>query len=89
VVRAYVRAVDWVNAEPDSAAELAAPLIGVKAAVVAAAIRANPPRVDGVRNLEVMRRILAFMQTLGYVRDVPDGFVDLRFMEPALVDAAG
>jgi hypothetical protein len=45
--------------------------------------------VDGVRNLEVMRRILAFMQTLGYVRDVPDGFVDLRFMEPALVDAAG
>lgn len=89
VVRGYVRAVAWVNARPDEAAALAEPLIGVKADFITAAIRATPPNVEGIRNHEVMRRILGFMKALGYVRDIPEGFVDLRFLEPAMVDAAG
>jgi len=83
VVRAYIRAVTYVNAFPDEAAELAAPLIGIKASYIAAAIRANPPNVEGVRHADMMRKILGFMKTLGYVKEIPEGFVDLQFMDSA------
>jgi len=88
VVRAYMRAVAYVVEHPDETAEVAGPLIGVKASFIADAIRVNPPRVDGVRNADIMRKILLFMQTLGYVKEIPEGFVDLRFMNAAMHDAA-
>ena len=76
-----MRAIDNVTHNPEAAAEIAAPLVGVEAGIVAAAIRANPPRADGIRNREVMERILSFMKELGYVDQVPRGYADLRFMD--------
>lgn len=81
VVRAYVRAVDHVVRDPADAAGIAAPLVGVEGRVIAAAIRANPPRIDGIRNHEIMQRILGFMKELGYADRVPEGYADLRFMD--------
>ena len=86
VVRAYVRAVAAVVARPDEAASLAAPLIGVHERFVAASIASNPPRVEGIRHDETMRRILSFMQELGYVDRIPEGFIDGRFMDAVLHD---
>jgi ABC-type nitrate/sulfonate/bicarbonate transport system substrate-binding protein len=89
-VRAYVRAIQYVIENPDRAAEVAEPLIGVKAPIIAEAIRNNPPRADGIRNADVMRDILLFMQKLGYVEEIPDDFVDLTFMDAVtLNEAAG
>jgi NitT/TauT family transport system substrate-binding protein len=87
VVRAYIRAASYVNEQPIEASDLAAPLIGVRASYIAAAIQANPPAVYGVRNAGTMRTILAFMTSLGYMNEIPEGFVDLRFMDAVASDA--
>jgi NitT/TauT family transport system substrate-binding protein len=81
VVRGYIRAASWVLENPDEAAVIAAPIIGVKASYTAAAIKANPPQIDGIRNRDTMRTILEFMKSLGYIDYIPEGFVDLRFMD--------
>jgi NitT/TauT family transport system substrate-binding protein len=81
VVKAYIRATEFVLTNTDEAAEIASPLIGVKASYIAEATRTNPPNVNGVRNHDVMRKILLFMKTLGYINEIPEGFVDLRFMD--------
>lgn len=88
VVRAYIHAVSYVNEHPDEAAELAAPLIGIKASYIASAIRANPPNTEGVRHAGMMRKILGFMQTLGYVKEIPENFVDLQFMDSTVCDSS-
>jgi len=88
VVRAYVRGVAYVRMNPDDAAVIAAPIIGVNAHFTAAAIRVNPPDINGVRNTDTMRTILNFMRSLGYTKDDPGTFVDLRFMDTVSPDAA-
>jgi ABC-type nitrate/sulfonate/bicarbonate transport system substrate-binding protein len=88
VVRAYIRAASWVLENTDEAAAIAAPIIGVHAQHTAAAIHANPVRVDGVRNSDTMRTILEFMKSLGYMHEVPEGFTDLRFMNAAASDVS-
>jgi len=86
VVRAYIKAASWVQKNPEEAAVMAAPIIGVKASYTAAAIRANPPRIDGIRNKETMNTILEYMKSLGYIDYLPEGFVDLSFMDSIASD---
>ena len=87
VVRAYMKAIDHVVAHPEEAATIASPLIGVHARFVVAAIASNPPRADGIRDHEVMLRILTFMRRLGYTEEIPEGFADPRFMDAALAES--
>ena len=86
VVRAYIKAASWVQKNPEEAAVMAAPIIGVKASYTAAAIRANPPRIDGIRNKETMNTILEYMKSLGYIDYLPEGFADLSFMDSIASD---
>ena len=88
VVRAYVRAIAHVRQDPDDAAACAAPYIGVKAEFIAQGLRVNPPSSDGIRNMATMDRILAFMQTLGYINHIPRDFADLRFLDGVETGAA-
>ncbi len=83
VVNAYLRATTFVRDEPDEAARIAAPYIGVHAETVRRALAVNRPDVDAVRNRDAMDAILALMQRLGYVGERPRGFADLRFLDRA------
>jgi ABC-type nitrate/sulfonate/bicarbonate transport system substrate-binding protein len=83
VVDAYVEATAFVDEHLDEAAAIGAPFIGVHATIVRRALHANRPQVDAIRNGAAMRRILEFMRELGYVRDLPRDFADLRFLDGA------
>jgi ABC-type nitrate/sulfonate/bicarbonate transport system substrate-binding protein len=83
VVDAYVNAAAFVAENPDEAAEIGAPFIGLHPQLVRAALRVNHPNVNAIRNTGVMEQILRLMQKLGYVRDLPEDYADLRFLDRA------
>ena len=83
VVNAYVEACAFVDENPDEAAEIGSPFIGVHPDIVRRALRANRPNVDAIRNTEAMNRVLALMQKLGYVQTLPRNYVELRFLNQA------
>jgi ABC-type nitrate/sulfonate/bicarbonate transport system substrate-binding protein len=81
VVRAFARGHDWVRDRPDEAAELGARYIGIHARFIRAALDAHPPRLDGIRNLEAMASVMAFMRRLGYTNGHGHECVDLEFLD--------
>jgi ABC-type nitrate/sulfonate/bicarbonate transport system substrate-binding protein len=83
VVNAYVQACAFVNEHPEQAADIGAPFIGVHRDIVSRALRINRPNVDAIRNTEAMQQVLGLMQKLGYVRQLPRNFADLRFLDRA------
>lgn len=83
VVNAYVKAIDHVNRHPDDAAADAAPLIGVNEEMIRRALKSNRPNANAIRNTESMARVLALMQKLGYIHEIPSNFSDLRFLDRA------
>jgi NitT/TauT family transport system substrate-binding protein len=83
VVNAYVEACTFVSDNPDQAAEIGAPFIGVSPDIVRRALRANRPDVNAIRNVEAMQQVLGLMQKLGYIREIPRHYVDLRFLDRA------
>ena len=83
VVNAYVRGVTFTREHPDRAAAIAEPYIGVAAPFIRRALDANRPGADAVRNTAAMDAILKLMQKLEYVRELPRGFSDLRFLDRA------
>ena len=83
VVEAYVRAATFVNENPDEAAQVGAPFIGVDAGMVRDALRINSPNVNAIRNCEAMQQVLKLMQKLGYVTELPRDYLDFRFLDRA------
>ncbi len=87
VVDAYVRAAAFVLEQPAEAAEIASKYIGVHAQTITKALKANRPNVDAIRSKDAMGQVLNLMKKLGYIDVIPDGFVDLQFLDHA--QAAG
>jgi len=83
VVDAYVEAAAFVEAHPDATARIASDYIGVHADTIRAALRVNRPNVDALRAHGAMTHVLELMRTLGYVDAIPEGFVDMRFLDRA------
>jgi ABC-type nitrate/sulfonate/bicarbonate transport system substrate-binding protein len=83
VVQAYVEAAEFVSEAPDEAAQIGAPFIGVDAGMVRDALRINRPNVNAIRNGEAMDQVIALMQKLGYVHELPQNYLDLRFLDRA------
>jgi NitT/TauT family transport system substrate-binding protein len=83
VVNAYVEACAFVNDNPDEAAEIGAPFIGVHADIVRRALKVNRPNVDAIRNKGAMEQVLKLMQKLGYVQTLPTNFLELGFLDRA------
>ncbi len=84
VVGAYVRAAEHVHSHAADAAEVASGYIGVSAEIIARALDANSPDVRALHNTEAMNRILDLMAELGYIKQRPEGFTELRFLDEAL-----
>lgn len=81
VVSAYVAAADFVAEQPDVAAEIGAPLIGVEPAILRRALRANRPDVNAIRNTGAMGDVLNLMRDRGYISEIPCNFSDLSFLD--------
>jgi ABC-type nitrate/sulfonate/bicarbonate transport system substrate-binding protein len=81
VVRAFARGMSFVGERPDEAAEIASAYIGVHPRFIRAALRANHPRLDGIRNRDAMEKVLSLMKRLRYLADGPGDFVDTRFID--------
>ena len=81
VVAAYVAAARHVLAAPDEAARAGESFIGVSAAIIRRALASNRPDPLAIRNDAAMAQILDLMGDLGYLRQPPTGYRDLRFLE--------
>lgn len=88
VVNAYVRAVNYVNTNPDAAADAAAPIIGIHADIIRRSLRANQPNANAIRNAASMEQVLQLMKRLGYVQSMPSNFADFRFLDRAQAAAS-
>src|SRR4051794_27246128 len=60
-VDAYVEACAFVHENPDEAAEIAAPFIGVHVDIVRRALRFNRPDVNAIRSEDAMEKVLRLM----------------------------
>ena len=65
------------------AAEIAARYIGVSPGFIVKALAHNSPSADALSHDGAMQGMLATMLELGYLDRVPDGYLDLRFLERA------
>jgi ABC-type nitrate/sulfonate/bicarbonate transport system substrate-binding protein len=81
VVRAFARGAQAVLEQPEDAARAAYPYIGIAPATIRQALRHNQPRLDGIRNTDAMDQVLHLMRKLGYVREIPSGFVDTALLD--------
>lgn len=80
-VRAFARGVRFVGEDPDQAAALAFPYIGIHQRFIRAALDVNRPNVDAVRNREALDNILQLMRKLGYLEAIPSEILDLSFLD--------
>jgi ABC-type nitrate/sulfonate/bicarbonate transport system substrate-binding protein len=83
VVDCYVRAARRVVESPEDASIAAEKYIGISARIIEQALEANRPDPRAIRNDDSMNEIMSLMRDLGYVKELPTGFRDLRFLEAA------
>lgn len=84
MVDAFVRGARVVERDPDAAAAIGAPMIGVAPQFLRQALRHNRPQVRALHNREVMATILRLMREVDYLATMPsDRFLDLRFLDAA------
>jgi NitT/TauT family transport system substrate-binding protein len=88
VVNAHVQAVNFVQENPAEAAEIASHYIGINHHFIRNALRHNRPSADAIRNTEAMQNILALMQRLGYIKEIPTNYMNLTFLERAKIPVA-
>jgi NitT/TauT family transport system substrate-binding protein len=83
VVGAFARGIEFVGSNPDEASEIAARYIGVSPEFIVKALTHNSPDVDALRHGQAMQDMLDAMRGLGYLDQVPEGWLDLSFLERA------
>lgn len=84
VVGAYVRGADYLRDHVDDAAEVASRYIGVSAEIVRKAFDQNRPNVRALHNVEAMDQVLNLMIDVGYIKEKPEGFAELSFLDEVL-----
>ncbi len=92
MVRAFVRGMNYVHANPDESSEIASKYIAVNSRFIREALRRNQPNVNALRSSAVMSEILQLMLRLGYIGGIPTNYMDLTFLDDAsrsLSTAAG
>jgi ABC-type nitrate/sulfonate/bicarbonate transport system substrate-binding protein len=83
VVNAFVRGAAFTETSPDESAMIASRYIGVGARFIRKALDVNKPNINAIRNQTAMQGVLELMAKLGYIRDVPANYVNLRFLDHA------
>lgn len=86
VVNAFVQGAVYSCDHTADAASVASKYIGVSPEIITRAFAANRPNVRALYNLEAMDQVLDLMLDLGYVKQKPTGFADLRFLDEILTE---
>lgn len=84
VVVAYVQASQRVAEAPAAAAAAGAKYIGISAENIERALLSNRPDPRAILNEAPMNEILALMSELGYTKEIPSNYRDLRFLNAVL-----
>lgn len=87
VVDGFVRASALIQRDPERASAIASRYVGVAPDIFRKALRRNRPAVDAMRNRPAIDTMLELMMKLGYIDRVPEGWLDLSFLDA--VAAAG
>lgn len=85
VVNAFVRGGVFARERPDECARIAARFIGINPDFIRKALDRNRPELEAIRNAGAIEQILGLMMRLGYLETEPRDFIDLRFLNQALV----
>lgn len=81
MVSAHLRGVAAVREQPEDCAAIAAKYIGISKEMILHSFASNRPDAHAIRNRDAMDRILDLMLRLGYIRNKPERYLDLRFMD--------
>lgn len=85
VVAAFVEGASFVAEQPDEAAALSEPYVGIGRAFIRAALERNRPSVDALSSTAAMDAIVSLMIDLGYLDERPTGYVDLSLLREVVV----
>lgn len=89
VVSAFARGASYVAANPDESAEIGSRYIGIHARFIRDALAVNLPNVNAIRNADSMKSVLTLMMKLGYIRKMPNDYLDLTFLDNAAQSLQG
>jgi ABC-type nitrate/sulfonate/bicarbonate transport system substrate-binding protein len=81
MVRAYVQAARHVASHPDESATIAANYIGIAPKFIRAALRHCRPNVHALHNRQAMNAVLALMQEVGYLEQMPANYLDTTVLD--------
>jgi ABC-type nitrate/sulfonate/bicarbonate transport system substrate-binding protein len=81
IVAGFVEGADFVERNPDEAASIAEPYIGVAQRFIEKALATNRPSVHALSNAASRDAILSLMIELGYIRQRPADYLDLTHLD--------
>lgn len=85
VVAAFVQGAQFVEAQPDESAAIAAGYIGVGEKFIRNALRANQPNLQALENAEAIHSVLQLMTRMGYIAAAPrERFYEGSFLKEAI-----
>ncbi|WGI17745.1 ABC transporter substrate-binding protein [Methanonatronarchaeum sp. AMET-Sl] len=86
VLKALIRAEQFVKENPVEASEMSRKYIGIAPEITREALRYNQPRLDIRGSVDSMDRIIGMMTELGYIDQAPEKFYDFSVYEEAVND---
>jgi len=89
VVNAFVQGARFVREQAQESARIASRYIGIHPRFIEAALSANCPDVNAIRNSKAMEEVLLLMQKLGYITKMPSNYLDLAFLDNAEASSSG
>ena len=84
VVAAFVQGAQFVEANPDESASIAAGYIGVGEKFIRSALRVNKPNLQALENTQAIQSVLGLMTKMGYIAAAPtERFYEGSFLKEA------
>lgn len=81
VVNAFVRGANFLQDYPEECADIAAYYIGINARYIRHALHVNRPNPEAIRNKGAMDAVLSLMVKLGYIKKIPNDYIDVTFLD--------
>jgi NitT/TauT family transport system substrate-binding protein len=81
VVAAFARGSTLIERDPEAVSAIGARYVGVAPGIFRKALRRNRPDIDAMRNRAAIDRMLGLMTKLEYIDRVPEGWLDLSFLD--------
>ena len=84
VVSGFVKGTRYTVDHPEESAEIAHRYIGIRPTIIHKALLRNSPKNKAILNVEAMQNILNLMLKLGYLKQIPSGYVNDEYLQSVL-----